>query len=83
MFGAFQSYGEMMKALMQLMKDERFRKLMANPKVQGLLKDPEFLQLAQAKDITKIKDHPKFGSVMNDPEVAELMSRFKERTHGT
>jgi len=63
------------KLIQRLMKNENFRALMSHPKMQELIKDPEFVEILKSKDTDKLKSHPRFTHVMSDPEVAELLKK--------
>jgi hypothetical protein len=76
MFEKLGEFAQQMKLVQRLMKDEHFRALMGHPKVQELLRDPEFQELIKAQDMSKLAGHPKFASVMQDPEIAGLVAKL-------
>ncbi len=64
------------QALKRLMQDERVKALAGHPKVQALLRDPDFLTLVQSQDLAKISAHPKFTTLMQDPELSQLVAQL-------
>ncbi len=66
----------MFQMMQRLMQDENFRTFISHPKVQELFKDPEFKEVASARDFSKIMAHPKFTELMKDPELASLMAKI-------
>lgn len=74
----FGKMGDMMKQLQlvqKLMKDENFKAFISHPKMQELIKDPEFMVLMKKQDMTALQRHAKFGSVMRDPEILALIQK--------
>ena len=76
MFDKIQGMKEWFQTLQQLMKDENFRAFLSHPRVQELLKDPEFLEILKTKDQTKLATHPKFAFLSRDPEIASLIAKL-------
>lgn len=80
MFGHLGNLSDQMKMLGRLMKDEKFRAVLMNPKVQELMRDPEFLALIKSQDMGKMMTHPRLAELMRDPELSqsimELQSSF-------
>ena len=76
MFDKMKSGMEQMRMVQKLMADENFRAFMTHPKIQELLKDPEFQEALKKQDTSKLFSHPKFASLRNDPELAQLASRL-------
>ena len=50
-----------MQLMQKLMKDENFKAFISHPKIQELLRDPEFIELMKTQDMRKIGTHPKFS----------------------
>jgi predicted double-glycine peptidase len=63
--------------MQRLMKDENFRALMNHPKVQELMRDPEFIEIAKKQDFSVMMTHPKFAGLLGDPELQQLFLRMK------
>ena len=76
MFDALKDKVKQLQMMQRLMKDEQFRALITHPKVQELLKDPEFQRLVSSKEMSKIIAHPKLASLMRDPELAPLLMKL-------
>ena len=79
----FGKMGDMMKQLQmmqKLMKDENFKAFISHPKMQELIKDPDFMALMKKQDMPALQKHPKFGSVMRDPEILELIRKIDFKT---
>jgi len=77
--------GDLMKnfqAAASCLKDENFRKLLAHPKFQALLKDPEFREAVQSKNYLKLMSHPELRSLGEDAELRELMLKVDPRQLG-
>lgn len=75
----FGKMGDMMKQLQmvqKLMKDENFKAFISHPKMQELIKDPEFMELMKKQNMPALQKHPKFGTVMRDPEMLELIRKI-------
>ena len=66
-----------MQMVQKLMKDENFKALITHPKMQELLKDPEFLELMKTKDFQKAASNPKLAVLKDDPELLQLISKVK------
>lgn len=62
--------------MQKLMKDENFKAFIMHPKIQELLKDPEFQELMKSQDMGKMMNHPKFTAFREDAELASLASRL-------
>ena len=77
MFGKGKEMMDQLKLVQTLMKDENFKAFMAHPKIQVLMKDPEFVSALKAQDFSKISDHPKFSELRSDKELAELAAKLK------
>ena len=71
---------EWLQALQRLMKDETFRAFLSHPKVQTLLKDPEFLEILKTQDRSKLLTHPKFATLAKDPEIAALLAKLNPQS---
>jgi hypothetical protein len=67
---------ELFQMFQRLMKDEPFRAFLSHPKVQELMKDPEFQEIIKTQDRLRLLKHPRFVSLQADPEVAGLLSRL-------
>ena len=77
MFGKMKDMAAQMQMVQKLMKDENFKALIAHPRMQELMKDPDFLELMKTKDFQKAASNPKLAGLKNDPELLELMSRVQ------
>ena len=77
MFGKMKDMAAQMQMIQKLMKDENFKALIAHPRMQELMKDPDFLELMKTKDFQKAASNPKLAGLKNDPELLELMSRVQ------
>ena len=76
MFDKIKNTMDQMQVMGRLMKDENFRALISNPKVQEVFRDPEFQNIVKEKDFSKMTMHPKFAKLMEDPEVRTLVSKL-------
>jgi len=76
LFGKMGDMMKQMQLMQKLMKDDNFKALMAHPKVQELLKDPEFREAIKGQDFSALQSHPKFSGVMSDPELVKLISKL-------
>ena len=76
MFGKMQDMMKQMQTMQKLMKDENFKAFITHPKVQELLRDPEFQTLIKGQDMSKIMTHPKFTVFREDPELAAMALKF-------
>jgi hypothetical protein len=77
MFGKMKSMAAQMQMMQKLMKDENFKALIAHPKMQELLRDPEFLELMKTKDFQKASSNPKIAALKNDPELLQLIAKVQ------
>jgi hypothetical protein len=69
-----------MQMMRRLMKDENFKAFISHPKVKALFRDPEFKEVAGARNFDRIAAHPKFIKITKDPEVAALLIRINPKT---
>ncbi len=77
MFDKLKGMKDQMAMLQKLMTDPNFRAFMMHPKIQALLRDPEFQEAMQKqKDPTTLLSNPKFAALRNDPEIAQLASKL-------
>ena len=76
MFGKMKDMMQQFQMMQKLMKDENFKAFITHPKVQELLKDPEFQDLIKSQDMSKIMTHPKFSAFREDSELAALASKL-------
>ena len=53
----------------------RIRMLQEDPKMQALLKDPEFMKAVYSGDIQTLMANPKFMELLNNPEVREIQEK--------
>ncbi len=60
---------EVMGQIMSLQKD---------PKMQELLKDPEFMKAINSGDISTLMANPKFIELLNNPEIREIQKKVME-----
>ena len=65
-----------MQMMQRMMQDENFRTFVSHPKVQQLFCDPEFKEVAKARDFSRIAAHPKFMALSQDPELAAMMLKI-------
>lgn len=63
--------------MQKLMKDENFKALMAHPKTQELMRDPEFIELMKTKDFQKAASNPRLAALKDDPELRQLMLKVQ------
>lgn len=77
MFDKFKNMAEQIQMAQKMMKDENFRAFMTHPKVQALLKDPQFQESLKNQDPSKLFSHPKVLALQSDPEIAQLASKLK------
>lgn len=78
MFDKFKNAAQQMAMVQKLMKDENFRNFMTHPKVQELLRDPQFQESMKNNDPSQLFNHPKVLALQSDPEVARLAAKLKE-----
>lgn len=76
MFDKLNSFWGQFKLMQRFMGDENFKSFISHPKVQELLKDPEFKKVAQTKDFSKLMSHPKFSALLQDPELRQMLSKI-------
>lgn len=76
MFGKMGDIMKQMQMMQKLMKDENFKAFISHPKMQELIKDPEFMQLMKKQDMPALQKHPRFGAVMRDPEILGLIQKI-------
>ena len=76
MFGKMKDMMQQLQMMQKLMKDENFKAFISHPKVQAVMKDPEFQELIKKQDWLKLGTHPKLAALMKDPEVAPLMAKL-------
>ncbi len=75
----FGKMGDMMKQvqmMQKLMKDDNFKAFISHPKMQELIKDPEFMQLMKKQDMPALQKHARFGAIMRDPEILGLIQKI-------
>ena len=77
MFGKMRDMAAQMQLIQKLMKDDNFKALIAHPKMQELMKDPEFLEMMKTKDMQKAATNPKLAALKNDPELVQLISKVQ------
>ncbi len=65
---------ESLKESMMNDKDvmEKVMHLQNDPKMQKLLKDPEFMKAINSGDISTLMANPKFMELLNNPEIKEI-----------
>ncbi|HIJ36203.1 MAG TPA: hypothetical protein HPP59_02860 [Deltaproteobacteria bacterium] len=66
-----------MQALQKSMMDDKevmgqVMSLQKDPKMQALLKDPEFMKAINSGDISTLMANPKFIELLNNPEIREI-----------
>ena len=76
MFDRMKGMMGQMQMMQALMKDENFKAFISHPRVQELFRDPEFKEVAGARDFGRIAAHPRFVEVTRDPEVAALLVKI-------
>ncbi len=77
MFGRMKDMAAQMQMIQKLMKDENFKTLIAHPKMQELMKDPEFLEVMKNNDIQKASTNPKLAALKSDPELVQLIAKVQ------
>lgn len=77
MFGKMKNMMDQFKMMQEMMKDENFRAFISHPKIQEMMKDPEFIAAMKTQDFAKIASHPKFAVLRTDPELMTLASKLK------
>ena len=77
MFEKFKNMTDQIQMAQKLMKDENFRNFMMHPKVQELLKDPQFQESLKKQDPSQLFNHPKVLALQTDPEIARLAAKLK------
>jgi len=77
MFGRMKDMAAQMQMMQKLMKDENFKALIAHPKMQELIKDPEFIELMKTKNFQKASSNPRIAALKNDPELLQLMAKVQ------
>ncbi|MBI4357874.1 MAG: hypothetical protein HY584_01120 [Candidatus Omnitrophica bacterium] len=65
--------------LVQLAKDENFRKFLSHPKVQSLMNDPEFKRAVEEKNVFKLMANPEFRELVEDPEVRSALEGMRAK----
>ena len=53
----------------------RIMALKEDPKMQALLKDPEFMEAVYSGDIQTLMANPKFMELLNNPDVREIQEK--------
>ena len=77
MFDKFKNMADQVQMAQKLMKDENFKNFMMHPKVQELLKDPQFQESLKKQDPSQLFNHPKVLALQTDPEIARLAAKLK------
>ena len=75
MSGFFSNFNDLVK----LAQDQDFQKFLAHPKVQVLMKDPEFQKAVKEKDVFKLTSHPEFSELMKDPEIRSALEKLGQK----
>ena len=75
MFDKMKNMAEQMAMMQKLMKDENFRAFISNPKVQEMMRDPDFQDAVKKQDGARLMANPRFAALKSDPELSELLSR--------
>lgn len=65
--------------LVQLAKDENFRRFLGNPKVQALLRNEEFKRAVQEKDFSKLTTNAEFRELLEDPEIRSALEAMHSK----
>lgn len=76
MFDKMKGFMNQMQLMQKLMKDENFKAFMSHPKIQEMLRDPEFLEALKKQDTSKLMSNPKFSALRNDKELAQLAAKL-------
>jgi|APTNR8051073442_1049403.scaffolds.fasta_scaffold118220_1 hypothetical protein len=76
MFGKMGDMMKQMQMMQKLMKDDNFKAFISHPKMQELIKDPEFMQLMKKQDMPALQKHARFGAIMKDPEILGLIQKI-------
>ena len=80
MFDQLKNMAGQIQMMQRLMKDENFRALLSHPKMQELLRDPEFQEIVKSKDTARLMSNPKLASLMRDPELTPLLAKLNPQT---
>ncbi len=75
MFGKFKDMMSQAQMAQQLMKDKNFMAFISHPKVQELLRDPEFQEAVKKQDQSRLLSNPRFAALQQDPELAGLLKK--------
>ncbi len=73
MFDKLKGMAAQMAMMQKLMKDENFRAFISNPKVQDMMRDPDFQDAVKKQDSSRLMNNPKFAALKNDPELSALL----------
>ena len=76
MFGKAKDRMGQFQMIQKMMQGENFKAFISHPKIQTLLKDPEFLALLKTQDFNKITLNPKFSALRGDQDLAALASKL-------
>ncbi len=77
MFGKMKNMMDQFKMMQEMMKNEDFRAFISHPKIQSLMKDPEFVESLKKQDFNTVLQNPKFAALRSDQELIQLASKLK------
>ena len=75
MSGFFSNFNDLVK----IAQDQDFQKFLSHPKVQVLMKDPQFQKAVQEKNVFKLTAHPEFSELMKDPEIRSALEKLGQK----
>ena len=78
MFDKMRTAMQQLQMMQRLMKDEQFKPLITHPKMQAILKDPEFHALVKAQNAGAIT--ARLAPLAQDPELAPLLKKLNPQT---
>lgn len=82
MLGSFVHFFSNVDKLVELARNSEFRKFLANPKVQELLKDESFREAVQSNNMAQLAAHQDFLGLIQDPEIRALLENLKKSVEG-
>jgi hypothetical protein len=57
-------------------RDPKVQRLLAHPKLQGLLGDPEVIRASESRDVGRILGNARLNQAFQDPEIRKLLSEI-------
>lgn len=65
--------------LISFAKDKDFQRFYQNPKVQLLMRDPEFERAVKERDVFKLMANQEFQQALRDPEVRSALEEMRRK----